>query len=87
MTKTFGHFFVVLSSVISLRKQYIGVHKLLWHLLWNFWERFFRTCEVVKNKNFWKKAKFPLKKNIVAFFSSIVDISIVMKQFYMGTRR
>ena len=68
--KYFRLFLLVLSSVINLTKQCIGVHKLFWHLLWNFWQHFFRTWEVVGNKIYWKKGDLSFGKDIAAFFLS-----------------
>ena len=58
-------------SVTSLTKQYIGVHKLFWQLMWSLREHSFRTWEVVENKKFWKSGKNSIEKNIVAIFFSL----------------
>ena len=73
MTKYFGKFFVVLSSVTSLKKHNIGVHKLFWQLQWNLWEHIFRTWEVVENTSFWKKATFPAEKILWPIFGCNIE--------------
>ena len=68
--KVFGLFFLLLSSVMNLRRQFIVVQKLVWQLPCNNNDRFIRTWEVVENTFFWKKkAIFPVKKRFCAFFS------------------
>ena len=69
MTKSFGPFFVVLSSVTSLRKQFIGFHKLMWKLLWNFYEHDLAPMRLLKTQVFEKKLSFKRKKNVAHFFS------------------
>ena len=87
ITKTFGPFLVVLSSVTSLGKQYMGVHKLIWQLLWNLSEQFFKTSEVTEIKNFWKKGKTSIEKNIVAFFSRSIEHDKSHGTILYGSRR
>ena len=41
--KDFGPFFPVLSGVANLRRHFVGVRKLLWQLLWRFYDRFRNT--------------------------------------------
>ena len=81
MTKSFGPFFVVLSSVASLRKQFIGFHKLMWKLLWNFYEHVFSTYEVVENTSFRKKAIVQAKKKCRPIFLVISSVSNLSGQF------
>ena len=48
--------------MISLSKQYIEEHKLLWQLLWKLSEHFLRPKRLLKTQFFEKKAIFPVEK-------------------------
>ena len=72
MKKKFGPFFLLLSSVINLRKLFIRIHKVFWPLLWILHDHFCDTKEVVENK-LKKKANFPVKKSFRPFFSPIIE--------------
>ena len=82
MTKSFGGFFVVLSSVTSLKKHFIVFHKQFWQLLWNLFEHFFRTYEVVENTNFQKKTILPVEKKLWHFFLVVSNMTNVMEEVY-----
>ena len=84
MKNAIGPFFLVLSSVTSLKRQFKGVHKLIWQLLWNYESIFLGPVRLLKTKNSGKKAKFPLKENLWTFFLVVSNITIVMEQSYMG---
>ena len=47
MTKDFGPFFLVLSSVTNLKEQFARVHKLFLPLLYELRAHFFKTKEFV----------------------------------------
>ena len=64
MKKILWPFFLVFSSVTNLKRQFIRVQKVSWHLLSKLFDHFCNTWEVVENINFWKKkANFPVKKS------------------------
>ena len=73
MTKIFGPFFIVMSSVTSHMKQFIGVHKLLWKLLWNLQEHSFSNYDVIEVKSIRKKAIVQAKKKLSPIFSDIIE--------------
>ena len=58
VTKDFGLFFLVLSSVTNLMRQVVKVQKVFWHLLWKLWDHVCNTYEIVENTVFWKKGSF-----------------------------
>ena len=74
MTKDFGSFFIILSSVTSLKDQFTRVHKLFLPLLYFLQENFLRTYKVVENTFFWeKKATFQVNKNCLTNSVRIIE--------------
>ena len=72
--KKFGPFFLALSSVINLRKLFLGIHNVFWQLLWKLQDHFWNTYKVDENTNFGKKnANFPVKKRFWPTFSRIIE--------------
>ena len=68
--KEFDVFLPILSSVINLREQFLGVHKAIWQILWKLKDPFFNTREFVENTIFRKKLPiFPLKTKYWPTFS------------------
>ena len=86
MTKNIGPFFIVMSSVTSHMKQFIGVHKLIWKLLWNLQEHSFSDYDVIEVKSFRKKAIVQAKKKLSPFFSHIVECETSVDNF-QGCKR
>ena len=84
MTKIFGPFFVVLSSVTSLDKQIIGARKHFWQLMWKLWEHFLGPEMLLKTQFSEKEGKFPVKKSFWPIFLVIANMKNVMEHFYMG---
>ena len=68
MKKTFGPFFLVLSSAINLMGQFVMVQKVFWQILWKLWGHFCNTYEVVENTTFWKKRQLFLWKKLFEQF-------------------
>ena len=72
MTKDFGPFFLVLSSVTNLKEQFARVHKLFLPLLYKLWAHFLRPKRLFKTQIFEKKkATFPVKKIFDIFSRNI----------------
>ena len=81
--KDIGLFFLALSSVTSLMKQFIRIHKVFWQILWKLQDHFCNTGEVVDNTIFWKKkANFPVKKSLWPNCSPIIDCDRPQETIY-----
>ena len=75
MTKDFGLFVFVLSSVTNLKESFLGVEKVFWILLWKLIDHVFNPWEGVQDTNFWKMniPSFQWKKYIGPTFSPIFE--------------
>ena len=88
MTKKFGPFLIVLSSVTSLKKQFKGSTSCFdkYTITVEHMGAFFRTWDVVENTNFWKKGNCFSEKNYMNNFSSFIEYDRPQKTFYSGPR-
>ena len=79
-------FFPALPSMKKLRKQFVGVQKVFWQLLWNFYEHFLGTMNLLKTQIFEKKAKFPVRKRFWPIFPVLSNMTNV-KLIFLGSSR
>ena len=76
MTKDFGLIFLLLSSVTNLGKQFIGVHKVFWHLLWKSNFYFFGYKMLLKAQTFEKKRQsLQWRKDFGLFFLVLSSVT------------
>ena len=70
MTKDFGPFFLVLTSVTKLKEQPTRVHKLFLPLLYFLWEQFLGPKRLLKSHIFEKKGNLSSEKKLIDQFFS-----------------
>ena len=69
MTKVFGPFFLVISSVTNASEHFVRVHRLFSQIVWGFWEHFLGPKRLLRTQVFEKKDKFSSEERTLAFFS------------------
>ena len=68
MTKVFGLFFLVLSSMKNNNDQMLRVHKIFWHSSGTFNSIFLRPKRLLETRRFEKKGNLPWKRKIWPIF-------------------
>ena len=81
MTKVFGPFFLVSSTVENIREQFIEAPKLFWQLRWNLSELFLRPKRLLKAQIFQNKGNLSSEEKILAFLSRFIEHGKLMEQF------
>ena len=81
MNKITWPIFFVLSSMTKLKKHFMKVHKVFWHLLWISWAHFSVPTRLLKTQTFEKKAIFTVKIRFCPTFSRIIEHEICQKLF------
>ena len=79
MTKDFGPFFLVSSTVTNIREQFIQVNTLFWQLLWNLSELSLRPKRLLKTRSIQKKATSPVKSSFWPILYRFIEHEIVMQ--------
>ena len=81
MTKVFGPFFRLPTTVTNITKQFIKDHTLFWQLHCNLSQHFLGLKRLLKTQSIQKKAIFPVKKSFPPFLYRFIEHEKAMQHF------
>ena len=65
--------FLVLSSVVNLKGQFIKLHEVFLSIILKLYDHLCNTQEVVESTNFWKEINLSSEKNQLTDFSRFIE--------------